>query len=170
MEVMTKGVEEGNFTQRGVVEALAILKQTANHTAIGVSPNLATGLDNFQHSPERQEGLETPKKVTKGRSMFDEGVTFKRVEIINPPRFSSKDSYSSVDTGFTTIPYSLLVSRKKNKCCIPNVEINWKVISQNIQFYLGPDSTVRPYTREVHLDSSIGPSTYLIPGRRRLPY
>jgi hypothetical protein len=26
MEVMTKGVEEGNFTQRGVVEALAILK------------------------------------------------------------------------------------------------------------------------------------------------
>ncbi|KAG9238144.1 hypothetical protein BJ875DRAFT_368636 [Amylocarpus encephaloides] len=36
----------------------------------------------------------------------------------------------------------------KNRYWIPNFEINKKVIMQEIQYYLGPESTVRPYTRE----------------------
>lgn len=36
-----------------------------------------------------------------------------------------------------------------NKYWIPLLEIHKKVITQEIQFHLGPDATVRPYTREV---------------------
>ncbi|KAH6705358.1 hypothetical protein BKA61DRAFT_439534, partial [Leptodontidium sp. MPI-SDFR-AT-0119] len=36
-----------------------------------------------------------------------------------------------------------------NKYWIPHVDINKKVITQEIQLYLGPESTVRPYTQEV---------------------
>ncbi|PSS27240.1 hypothetical protein M430DRAFT_54786 [Amorphotheca resinae ATCC 22711] len=39
-------------------------------------------------------------------------------------------------------------SGEKNRYWIPNLEINKKVITQEIQYYLGPESTVRPYTRE----------------------
>lgn len=39
-------------------------------------------------------------------------------------------------------------AREKNQYWIPNLDINKKVITQEIQFYLGPDSTVRPYTYE----------------------
>jgi len=37
----------------------------------------------------------------------------------------------------------------RNQYWIPNLEINKKVIAQEIQYHLGPGSTVRPYTREV---------------------
>ena len=40
-------------------------------------------------------------------------------------------------------------STEKNRYWIPNLEINKKVITQEIQYYLGPEATVRPYTREV---------------------
>jgi len=40
-------------------------------------------------------------------------------------------------------------SVEKNRYWIPNLDINKKVITQEIQYYLGPESTVRPYTREV---------------------
>lgn len=40
-------------------------------------------------------------------------------------------------------------SVEKNRYWIPNFDINKKVITQEIQYYLGPESTVRPYTREV---------------------
>lgn len=43
-------------------------------------------------------------------------------------------------------------AREKTRYWIPNLEINKKVITQEIQYYLGPESTVRPYTYEV-LDS-----------------
>jgi len=39
-------------------------------------------------------------------------------------------------------------SVEKNRYWIPNLDINKKVITQEIQYYLGPESTVRPYTRE----------------------
>ncbi|KAE8453001.1 hypothetical protein EG329_012188 [Mollisiaceae sp. DMI_Dod_QoI] len=39
-------------------------------------------------------------------------------------------------------------SGEKNRYWIPNLDINKKVITQEIQYYLGPESTVRPYTRE----------------------
>jgi hypothetical protein len=42
-----------------------------------------------------------------------------------------------------------MASGEKNRYWIPNLEINKKVITAEIQYYLGPDSTVRPYTREV---------------------
>lgn len=41
------------------------------------------------------------------------------------------------------------MSFEKNRYWIPNLDINKKVITQEIQYYLGPESTVRPYTREV---------------------
>ncbi|KIN06692.1 hypothetical protein OIDMADRAFT_191161 [Oidiodendron maius Zn] len=40
------------------------------------------------------------------------------------------------------------MSSEKNRYWIPNFDINKKVITQEIQYYLGPESTVRPYTRE----------------------
>jgi hypothetical protein len=42
-----------------------------------------------------------------------------------------------------------MTSVEKNRYWIPNLDINKKVITQEIQYYLGPESTVRPYTREV---------------------
>lgn len=38
---------------------------------------------------------------------------------------------------------------KMNQYWIPNIEINKKVITQELQFYLGPDAHVRSYTRDV---------------------
>jgi hypothetical protein len=35
-----------------------------------------------------------------------------------------------------------------NKFWIPHFDINKKVITQELQCYLGPDATVRPYTRD----------------------
>jgi hypothetical protein len=37
----------------------------------------------------------------------------------------------------------------KNRYWIPNLDISKKIITQEIQYYLGPESTVRPYTRQV---------------------
>jgi hypothetical protein len=44
-------------------------------------------------------------------------------------------------------------AREKNQYWIPNLDINKKVITQEIQFYLGPESTVRAYTYEVLVDT-----------------
>ncbi|TVY83217.1 hypothetical protein LSUE1_G005012 [Lachnellula suecica] len=41
-----------------------------------------------------------------------------------------------------------MTSVEKNRYWIPNLDINKKVITQEIQYYLGPESTVRPYTME----------------------
>jgi len=38
-----------------------------------------------------------------------------------------------------------------NRYWLPNIEINKRVITSELQFYLGPDSHVRPYTRDVCL-------------------
>ena len=40
-------------------------------------------------------------------------------------------------------------SSSMNKYWIPHLDIHKKVITQELQFYLGPQATVRPYTREV---------------------
>ena len=42
-----------------------------------------------------------------------------------------------------------MASVEKNRYWIPNFDINKKVITQEIQYYLGPEATVRPYTRDV---------------------
>jgi len=39
-------------------------------------------------------------------------------------------------------------SDRMNRYWLPNVEINKKVITQELQYYLGPDSHVRPYTKD----------------------
>lgn len=36
-----------------------------------------------------------------------------------------------------------------NKYWVPHLDIHKKVITQELQYYLGPEATVRPYTREV---------------------
>ncbi|KAN0108255.1 hypothetical protein V8E51_007997 [Hyaloscypha variabilis] len=41
-----------------------------------------------------------------------------------------------------------MASVEKNRYWIPNFDINKKVITQEIQYYLGPEATVRPYTRD----------------------
>lgn len=56
-----------------------------------------------------------------------------------------------------------MASVDKNRYWIPNLDINKKVITQEIQYYLGPESTVRPYTREVFdLDSLLNNHANLI--------
>jgi len=40
-------------------------------------------------------------------------------------------------------------SSEKNRYWIPHVDINKKVITAEIQYYLGPESTVRAYTQDV---------------------
>jgi len=40
------------------------------------------------------------------------------------------------------------MSSQLNRYWIPNLDINKKIITREIQYYLGPESTVRPYTRE----------------------
>ncbi len=40
-----------------------------------------------------------------------------------------------------------------NKYWIPHLDIHKKVITQELQYYLGPDATVRSFTREVGDDS-----------------
>ena len=44
---------------------------------------------------------------------------------------------------------SKTMKTESNRYWIPNLDINKKVITQEIQYYLGPESTIRPYTREV---------------------
>ncbi|KAK0719721.1 hypothetical protein B0H67DRAFT_454711, partial [Lasiosphaeris hirsuta] len=39
-------------------------------------------------------------------------------------------------------------SSSMNKYWIPHLDIHKKVITQELQYYLGPDATVRPFTRE----------------------
>ncbi|KAI0471234.1 hypothetical protein F4859DRAFT_522490 [Xylaria cf. heliscus] len=39
-------------------------------------------------------------------------------------------------------------SAPMNKYWIPHLDINKKVITQELQYYLGPEATVRPYTRQ----------------------
>ncbi|KAK4113868.1 hypothetical protein N656DRAFT_788764 [Canariomyces notabilis] len=39
-------------------------------------------------------------------------------------------------------------SSSMNKYWIPHLDIHKKVITQELQYYLGPEATVRPYTRE----------------------
>ncbi|KAK6951388.1 hypothetical protein Daesc_007923 [Daldinia eschscholtzii] len=41
-----------------------------------------------------------------------------------------------------------MASPPMNKYWIPHLDIHKKVITQELQYYLGPDATVRPYTRE----------------------
>ncbi|KAI0205852.1 hypothetical protein F4808DRAFT_181625 [Astrocystis sublimbata] len=39
-------------------------------------------------------------------------------------------------------------SAPMNKYWIPHLDINKKIITQELQYYLGPEATVRPYTRQ----------------------
>ncbi|KAH8893437.1 hypothetical protein GQ53DRAFT_805608, partial [Thozetella sp. PMI_491] len=39
-------------------------------------------------------------------------------------------------------------SSSLNQYWLPNQEIHKKVITQELQYYLGPEATVRPFTRE----------------------
>ncbi|KAK4177694.1 hypothetical protein QBC36DRAFT_386481 [Triangularia setosa] len=39
-------------------------------------------------------------------------------------------------------------SASMNRYWIPNLDIHKKVITQELQYYLGPDASVRPFTRE----------------------
>lgn len=43
------------------------------------------------------------------------------------------------------------MSSSMNKYWIPALYIHRKIITQEIQYYLGPEATVRPYTRDVSL-------------------
>jgi hypothetical protein len=53
-------------------------------------------------------------------------------------------------------------SSEMNKYWIPHLDIHRKVITQELQYYLGPDATVRPYTREVsdHHNSWLVPASH----------
>lgn len=53
-------------------------------------------------------------------------------------------------------------SGEKNRYWIPNLDISKKVITQEIQYFLGPEATVRPYTREVGFHTKLVKETVLI--------
>ena len=40
-------------------------------------------------------------------------------------------------------------SDRMNRYWLPNLEINKRVITQELQYYLGPEAHVRPFTRDV---------------------
>jgi hypothetical protein len=44
-------------------------------------------------------------------------------------------------------------SSSMNRYWIPQLDIHRKVITQELQYYLGPEATVRPFTREVRCPS-----------------
>lgn len=46
-------------------------------------------------------------------------------------------------------PPSMASSSNMNRYWIPHLDIHKKVITQELQYYLGPEATVRPFTREV---------------------
>ncbi|KAI0171250.1 hypothetical protein BJ166DRAFT_217787 [Pestalotiopsis sp. NC0098] len=43
---------------------------------------------------------------------------------------------------------STMSSDSVNRYWIPHIDIHKRVITQELQYYLGPDATVRPFTRE----------------------
>lgn len=52
-------------------------------------------------------------------------------------------------------------SSSMNRWWIPNTDIHKRVITQELPYYLGPEATVRPYTREVRsrrCDAPLKPS------------
>ncbi len=65
-------------------------------------------------------------------------------------------------------------SSSMNQYWLPNQDIHKKVITQELQYYLGPDATVRPFTREVRGDfRSFRALVFLLTlilGRRWLPH
>lgn len=103
--------------------------------------------------PQENQGLDTVAKVGK-----DEKTQIQNVEQREPTR-----EVESADDGLTTKPregpapqpdqYQSNIAgisyKEKNHYWIPNFDINKKVITQEIQYYLGPESTVRPYKHEV---------------------
>lgn len=59
-----------------------------------------------------------------------------------------------------------------NKYWIPHQDIHRKVITQELQYYLGPQATVRPYTLEVYaFSANLGISLHsCIPLRARMGF
>jgi hypothetical protein len=55
---------------------------------------------------------------------------------------------------------------EKNRYWIPNLDINKKVITQEIQYYLGPEATVRPYTRDVSPNVPAGLLQHILTGHQ----
>lgn len=47
------------------------------------------------------------------------------------------------------VPCTMSSSAAMNKYWIPHLDIHKKVITQELQYYLGPEATVRSFTREV---------------------
>jgi hypothetical protein len=56
--------------------------------------------------------------------------------------------YDSVFHPFS-VPSSIMSSSAMNRYWIPHIDIHKKVITQELQYHLGPQATVRPYTLEV---------------------
>lgn len=68
-------------------------------------------------------------------------------------------------------PPSMASSSNMNRYWIPHLDIHKKVITQELQYYLGPEATVRPFTREVRHPPPCHPGSWLtkiVLGRRRV--
>lgn len=59
----------------------------------------------------------------------------------------------TVITGFPALAMSSTSSM--NKYWIPHLDIHKKVITQELQYYLGPEATVRSFTRDVRNTRSL---------------
>lgn len=67
--------------------------------------------------------------------------------------FPTRDSKPSIVrpklASYPINPPSMASSSNMNRYWIPHLDIHKKVITQELQYYLGPEATVRPFTREV---------------------
>lgn len=145
MEVRTEDEQKASISQ---VKPLSIYQD-------GDSKQVSTA----EGSPQNTE---LRSKVCQRGNLFTEGVTFKRVErrLIKPPApnlnpvqpkgnkaESLISSASQLQSATASSPQTL--SYERNRYWMPKHDINKKVIVQEIQYHLGPDATVLPYTREV---------------------
>jgi len=162
---MTEGAEEVRRRERQVIEAVALIQETTKDA------DLRVVTDSVQGTPKLEASPEISRQIPYKRGRLDETVKFKRVERVQQRILFSEahslsdvntESLSKLSTGPTVVDSSNSSDQKppqkfsatgtsaeKNRYWIPNLEINKKVITQRIQYYLGPESTVRPYTREV---------------------
>ena len=62
---------------------------------------------------------------------------------------SGRPRLLAFDTGASLASFPATMSSSMNRYWIPHWDIQKRVITQELQYYLGPQATVRPYTLEV---------------------
>jgi len=161
---MTERLENIRRMEREVIEALAILNRTSMETKHGEGVN--KGPANSGDNSNKQDDGEIHSNIPPlKRGRLDRNATFKRVERVHaqlkpttttshrsankktPARSSGSPPRKVATNEMKQVSYG--DGGEKYRYWMPNLQINKKVIVQKIQYYLGHESTVRPYARDV---------------------